>query len=492
MFQKILVLNRGEIAVRVMRACREMGIPTVALYHESDRNSLHVWMADECVQLGAPFEFTNQDAILHIARQVGADAIHPGYGFLAEREDFVRRCDSEGITFIGPPAEVLASVRHKLAALSCAQEAGVPVPEHSFEAFRPGDLAALRAEAGRLGYPLVVKSSRGGRGRGARLVWSPERLERALRRAHAEALIFYGERRVYLERAILPAHQVGVQVIGDGYGNLVHLGEREGSLLYGNQKVIEESPAPCLDKTERAHLLDTALKLARLFGYQNVGTVEFLANGNGEFYFTEIKPRLQVEHPLAEMRSGVDLVRAQIRIAAGEPLELEQGRLELSGWAMQCRLSASDPWRANLPSPGHVSQLRLPGGPDVRVDTYLSCECDVPEAYDPLIAKMIVRATDRPACIRRLRSALQEFQLVGTETNLPLVQRLLEQPGFQQGDYSTELLMSSIPDDPGYERRLRDLAVVAAVAHVLRRQAGRSATPERLQSGWHRNNRRLA
>jgi acetyl/propionyl-CoA carboxylase alpha subunit len=491
MFEKILVANRGEIAVRVMRTCRELGIPTVALYHVSDRSSLHVWLADESLPLESPGDFADQDKVLRIANDVGADAIHPGYGYLAEREDFARRCAAQGITFIGPSADVLAAVRHKLAALERASQVGVPVPEHSAKAFGPSEVADLRAEALRLGYPLVVKSSRGGRGRGARLVWSPERLERALRRAHAEALIFYGERRVYLERAILPAHQIGVQVLGDAHGNLLHLGEREGSLLYGNQKIIEESPAPCLNDDQRHRLLETALNLARLFGYQNVGTLEFLVNGDGEFYFTEFKPRLQVEHPLTEMRTGVDLVRAQICIAAGEPLALRQEQIDLRGWSMQCRVSASDPWRRHLPSPGHVSKVRLPGGPQVRVDTYLYCGCDVPAAYDPLIAKLVVGAADRPACMRRLRDALQEFQLEGADTNLPLIQRMLDQPGFQQGCYSTELVISPVEESPGHERRMRDLAIMAALVQTLRRRGLQPEQPARTRSGWRSQSRRL-
>jgi acetyl/propionyl-CoA carboxylase alpha subunit len=490
MFEKILIANRGEIAVRIIRTCREMGIATVALYQETDRSSLHVWMADETVMLESPIGFFDQNEVLSIAVKMGVDAIHPGYGFLAEREDFARRCAEEGITFIGPPVEVLARVRHKLELMKQAREAGIQVPEYSVEGFDVADIDLMQVEAERLGYPLLVKSSRGGRGRGSRLVWSPDRLERTVRRAQAESRLFYGERRVYLERAILPAHQVGVQIIGDGDGDLIQLGEREGSLLYGNQKMIEESPAPCLDESRRRKLWDTALELGRLFEYQNVGTVEFLVNGDGGFYFTEIKPRIQIEHPLTEMRARVDLVRAQILISAGERLGFGQDEVVLNGWAIQSRINASNPW-TGMPSPGHVLQVRLPGGSDVRTDTYLYCGCIVPADYDPLIAKLITSAADRATCVSRMQNALREFQLTGTQTNLPMVQRMLEHPGFLEGVYSTESFIGVSNETQGDERQKRDLAVIAAVLQAFKRQTPRADMPERLLSGWHRGSRRL-
>ncbi len=491
MFRKILVANRGEIAVRVIRTCREMGIQTVALYGDSDHKSLHVWMADETVRLQTWHHFMNPEVILQIARENGVDAIHPGYGFLAERADFAHACAAEGITFIGPPADILDIASQKVEALKRAKAAGIEVPHHSETIYGPSDVEAILTQAEKLGYPLVVKSSRGGRGRGARLVWSAQSLARALTRVHAESLVFYGERRIYLERAILPAHQVGVQVIADCDGNLVHLGEREGSLIIGNQKIIEESPAPCLSPAQRERLWQTALRVARLFEYRNVGTVEFLVNGDGSFYFTEMKPRIQIEHPLTEILTGIDLVRQQIREAQGDHLPFDQEAIEIAGWAMQSRISASDPWNHDLPSPGHVSNLRLPGGLGLRVDTYLSCDCDVPAEYDSLIAKLIVSGDDRQACIRRMRQALREFNLTGPVTNLPLIQQLLEQAQFLGGNYSTELLFGARGEEADTEAHFRDLAVIAALVYLRRRQGFHPAAPKRLQSGWHRESRRL-
>jgi acetyl-CoA carboxylase biotin carboxylase subunit len=492
MFKKILIANRGEIAVRILRACRSLGVATLALYQPDDRGSLHVRLADECVEIKTPQGFLDQDEVLRIALENGADAIHPGYGFLAEREDFIRQCAEAGVTFIGPPASVVAAARQKIQALQRAEAAGFSTPGHSAGLFTSGDLDALAAETERLGFPLVIKSCRGGRGRGERLVWSPDRLEKAMQAAQSEAQTVYGDRHVYLEKVILPAHQIGVQVMGDGHGNLIHLGEREGSLRYGNQKLIEETPAPCLCPAQRRDLWQAALELARLFELQNVATVEFLVDEAGEFYFTEIKPRIQIEHPLTEMVSGVDLVREQVRIAAGEPLSLDQGSVRLEGWAMQCRISAEDPWRQFMPNPGYLHMVRLPGGPGVRVDTYVYCGSYIPAEYDPLVAKLVAWGMDRRECLERLRQALRELQLTGTPTNLPLVQRILSQPGFIHGRYTTELL-PDLPEEatPLDEDYYRDLAVIAALAYLRQRQVLRPVIPERVLGGWHRDSRRL-
>jgi acetyl/propionyl-CoA carboxylase alpha subunit len=492
----MLIANRGEIAVRVIRACRELGIQSLALYQAADRGSLHVRLADECVLLDAPGGFLDQQAILRIAQERGADAIHPGYGFLAEREEFIRACSTNGIAFVGPPAQVVGAVDHKVEALKKAQALGYSTPAFSNATYDLLDIKALRAEAERLGYPVVVKSSRGGRGRGERLVFSPERLLKAVRRAQRESLVIYGDTKVYLEKAILPAHQIGVQVVGDQNGNLIHLGEREGSLTYGNQKIIEESPAPSLTQTQRQHVWQTALELARLFEYQNVGTVEFLVDEGGKIYFAEIKPRIQIEHPLAEMVTQVDLVREQIRLAAGKALALRQEDVHLNGWALQCRIRAEDPWKRFLPSPGEMRQVRLPGGPGVRVDTYLYSGCEISPEYDPLIAKLIVWGHDRQAAIRRLERALQEFQLVGVATNLPLIQRILAvggiaDPAYLKGEYSTEFLSARFGEDGDSQSYFRDLAVMAALAYVRRNQMFQSLLPERLLRGWHREGRRL-
>jgi acetyl-CoA carboxylase, biotin carboxylase subunit len=493
MFKKLLIANRGEIAVRILRTCRDLGITTLALYEPVDRGSLHVRLADESACLESRRGFLDGEAVLAIARQRGVDAIHPGYGFLAEREDFIRACQEAGVAFIGPPASVVGALRHKVDALRRAESAGFPVASHSCILFTGFDPADLRMEAESLGYPLVIKSCRGGRGRGERLVWDAARLEKAVRAAQSEAQTVYGDPCVFLEKAILPAHQIGVQVAADRFGNLIHLGDREGSLRFGNQKLIEETPSPFLTGVQRQAICEAALDLARLFQVENVVTVEFLVDGDGQFYFTEIKPRIQIEHPLSEIVARLDLVRLQIRLAAGEPLGLQQSDIHLDGWAIQCRLSAEDPWQGYMPSPGALNKVRLPTGPDVRVDTYVYGGCDIPARYDPLLAKVIVWGPDRPTCLARLRQALRECQFSGVPTNLPLLQRIIDQSYFIEGSYTTEFLFSSLDEQPALDAvRARDLAAIAAIAYLRNRQVSHPVTPERLQTGWHRDSRRLS
>jgi acetyl-CoA carboxylase biotin carboxylase subunit len=491
MFRKVLVANRGEIAVRIIRTCREMGIATVGLYQAPDRGSLHVRLADEVAMLQSPTDFLDQELILSIAQEKQVDAIHAGYGFLAERDDFITLCDQAGIKFIGPPADIVAQVRQKIAVLEQASAAGYPTIPRSDCVYDTAQVESIRHEADHLGYPLVVKSCRGGRGRGERLVWSADRLENALRRAQAEAQTIYDDQRVFLEKALLPAHQIGVQIIGDSQGNLIHMGEREGSLLYGNQKIVEEAPSSCLSAIPRQQILQAALEIARMFGLQNLATVEFLVDQEGHFYFTEIKPRIQIEHALTEILARVDLVREQIRLAWGEPLGYTQQQVSLNGWAMQCRINAEDPWKQFMPSPGHLNKLQLPGGPDVRLDTYLTSGCEIPGEYDPLIAKLVVWGRDRQACRMRMQRALEEIQFSGVPTNLPLIRRIVEQPDFVSGQYATDLLPSAAGDETVDEAFMRNLAAVAALTYVRQSQAFRPVKPERLLSGWHRDSRRL-
>lgn len=491
MFKKILIANRGEIAVRIIRTCREMGIRTIALYQQPDRDSMHVRMADECVLLDAQNGFLDQDAILEIAMDKGADALHPGIGFLTERDDFILRCEQAGIKFIGPPSTVVNRLRNKLEASERARLAGFPTVPHSDCLVDEGDMEAVQKEAGRLGYPLIVKSCRGGRGRGSRLVWTEDRLGSAIRRSQAETLTIYGDRQVYLEKAVLPAHQVGVQIVMDDRGDIVHLGEREGSLLYGNQKIVEEAPAPCLSPSLRSEIWQAALELAALFEYNNAGTVEFLIDGSGNYYFTEIKPRIQIDHPLSEMLTRLDIVKEQIRLAAGEPLGMTQADVHISGWAMLCRINAEDPWNQYMPSPGHLRSLHLPGGSDVRMDTYLFNGCVVPIEYDPLIAKLLVWGKDREACLLRLDRALDETRFSGISTNLSLIRRMVEQPSFVEGNYSTSSSPALAAEDTADEVLLRDLAIAAAIAYYRRRSSFHPELPERVLGGWHRDSRRL-
>lgn len=493
MFKKILIANRGEIAVRIIRTCREMGLRTVALYDASDRDSLHVRLADECVLLPSHHAFMDANLIVAIAQEQGADAVHPGYGFLAEDVTLIHACEDAGIAFIGPPAEVVAAARYKIGALEKARAAGFPTVDHSQRSFSEGDFADLAAEAAQIGYPLVVKSCRGGRGRGERLVNTPELLPEVVRRAQVESKAVYGHNELYIEKAILPAHQVGVQIVADRHGNLVHLGEREGSIIHSNQKIVEESPSLCLSPERREVLLETAVQLARLFDYQNVGTVEFLVDTAGEFYFSEIKARIQIEHTLTEMMTRIDLVREQIRLAAGEPLGYAQEDIDFRGWGIMCRLQAEDPSRRYMPSPGRLRRVRLPGGPEVRVDTYLYCDSEVPPYYDPLIAKTTVWAPDRPAAIDRLRRALEDFAIIGAPTNLPLLMAVLRAPAFISGDYATDLLHQPLTAKPAtdIETLRQDLAVAAAIFYTRRHEAFAPEVPDQWASGWHRTSRHI-
>jgi acetyl-CoA carboxylase, biotin carboxylase subunit len=491
MFKKVLVANRGEIAVRIERTCREMGIQSVALYDPSDIGSLHVRLAGEAVPLTSELGYLDQQAIIRHALEAGAEAIHPGYGFLAERPEFVQACQTAGLAFIGPPAEVIAAVRDKIAALSRVRAAGFQTPEHSPVAFDAGDSDGLRAAAGALGYPLVIKSCSGGRGRGTRVVRAPEHLNEAMSQAQAGAEAVFGDRQIYLERAILPSRYVEVQLLGDGHGNLIHLGERDSSIQRNNQKIVTESPAPYLAKEQREQLWRDAIDIARLFSCRSACTVEFVIDGHDQWYFTEIKARIQVEHPVSEMVAQLDIVREQIRIAAGEPLSISQADVGLSGSAMQCRINAQDPWNRFLPSPGRIDAFRLPGGPSVRVDTYASSGCDIPLRYDPIFAKLVTWGVDRDACVNRMRRALEECLITGIQTNIPLLHNVLNDPDFIGGAYTTEFSRRPLMGADAPERELRDLAAAAAVAYLRRIAGAQASQPERLSSGWHQDSRRL-
>lgn len=495
MFKKILVANRGEIAVRVMRACRDMGIETVALYAPSERDSLHVRLADECAPVVSDLRYGDMDEVLEIAARTGADAIHPGYGFLAESPEFARRCAATGITFIGPPADVIEALQNKIGTMEAVRSAGFNVPPHSETAATSQEFGRLASMADELGYPLVVKACNGGRGRGSRVAVNRAMLAELAPVAHREAAKIYGSDQLYLEKVIAPSHYVAVQIVADKQGNMIHLGEREGSLLWHNQKLIEESPAPCLTPGQRARLWDAAIEIAKLFNYENVGTVEFLVDGEGRFYFTEMKARIQIEHPVSEMVSGVDIVHEQIRIAAGLPLHTDQAGVRLQGWAMQCRINAEDPWNNFLPSPGTLERFRLPGGPGVRVDTYGYAGCHVPMRYDSLLANVVTWADTREACIIRARRALEDFKVVGVQTILAMHLQILSDPDFIQGTYDTNYMRRWRREGAAHSgldpRMARDLAAAAAVAFTLRHQSGKSTTPDRFAGGWHRSSRRL-
>lgn len=489
MFKKILIANRGEIAVRIIQTCREMGIRSLAIYEAPDQSSLHVRLADECAALDSPGGYSNQDAIIEIARQRGADAIHPGYGFLAERPDFVRACQQAGIAFIGPSLEALAQLSNKLGALQTVRAAGLPTVYAIESFFESHETARIQSAAESIGYPLVIKSCRGGRGRGERLVRRPAQLAEAFRQAQREAEAYYGSNHVFMERAILPAHQINVQILADQQGNLIALGDQEGSLIRGNQIIIEEAPSPALNNVQRAQILQLAERAARLFKLSGAVSVEFLVDSAGGIVFSEIKPRLRIEHPLAELLTRVDLVREQIRIAAGLPLDINRAETKPRGHAMLCRLNAVDPAHGYLPSPGQLRRVRLPAGPEVRVDTYVFAGCHVPAEYDALVAKLAVWHMDRAACLERFRRALEDTALVGVETNLPLIQAIVSSEAFREGHYDTSLL-AKLPDALAAPDGLqRDLAAIAAVLYLRRTYPMPTTQPERLTSGWHRDSR---
>lgn len=497
MFKKILIANRGEIAVRIVRTCRDMGIATVAIYSEADRDSLHVRLADECFPITSELRYSDKSEVLAVALACGADAIHPGYGFLAEEADFAQSCADVGITFIGPPPEVIARVRNKIESMQAVTAAGFKTPAISGRSFHADETEALEAAAAELGYPLVIKSCKGGRGRAERVVMAPEELARALGEARREARMIYGADAVYMEKAIAPSHHISVPVVADDFGALVQLGEVEGSLTRHNQKLVEESPAPGIADSVRAAVQAAALEIARLFGYRNAGSVEFLVDDADNFYFTEVKARILIGHPITELITGVDLVAEQIRCSAGLPLELKQEEISrhlngAAGHAMQVRINAEDPWRNYLPSPGTLERYRMPGGVHVRVDTYGYVGGSVPVRYDSLLAKVAVKGGTREQALFRLRRALEDFKIVGVQTNLPLHLHILNNPEFAQGTYDTGFMMrhkmgTSVAD----AMMRRDLAVAAAVVFALRNELARPAVPQHLQSGWHRSSRAI-
>ena len=475
---KILVANRGEIAVRVLRACREMGIRSVAVYSEADRDALHVRRADEAYLLGpAPSRdsYLRGDKLLEIARRASVDAIHPGYGFLSESAAFARACEDAGVVFIGPRSETIALMGEKTSARRVAAAAGVPVVPGTLERLADG---ALLAEAEKLGFPVMLKAAAGGGGKGLRLVNGAAELPAALQRARSEAGNAFGDDSVYLEKALLRPRHVEIQVLADHHGNAVHLFERECSLQRRHQKLLEESPSPLLTPELRERMGELALQLVRQAGYRNAGTLEFLVDAEKKPYFLEMNTRLQVEHPVTEMVTGLDLVRLQIGIARGEPLPFRQQDLMQRGHAIECRVYAEDPEQGFLPSPGKIVALRVPGGPGVRDDSGVYEGYEVPIHYDALISKLVAYGGSRAEAIERMRRALAEYRVLGIKTTLPFFERVLEHEDFLSGEYDTSFVERLATSRP--ERRAErpiDVAIAAAAIHAfLDRQAVRGAT----------------
>ena len=441
MFKKILIANRGEIAVRIVRACKEMDIKTVAVFSDADRESLHVKYADEAVNIGKPHSkksYLRQDNIIQAAKETGAEAIHPGYGFLSENESFAKACEDNGLVFIGPSPESIAIAGNKSAARKTMIDLGVRVI--------PGGEGVISSKeeafelASQVGYPVIVKASGGGGGRGMRIISNPSELSDGLRIASGEARVSFGNPDVYLEKYIEHPRHIEIQILGDKYGNYVYLGERECSIQKRHQKLIEESPSPFVDESLREKMGETSMSIARAIGYANAGTIEFLVDAQRNFYFMEVNSRIQVEHPVTEMVTGVDLVRQQILIAAGGRLELEQDQVRLDGWAIECRINAEDPEENFMPSPGVIRNLILPGGPGVRVDTHIYENYEVPSFYDSLIGKLIVWGRDRDMAIKRMQRALSEFRVDGIKVTVPFHKRVFQDRNFIQGNIDTHFL----------------------------------------------------
>jgi acetyl-CoA carboxylase biotin carboxylase subunit len=439
--KRVLIANRGEIAVRVIRACHELDIPTVAVYSDADRDALHVRNAGQAVHIGpspSPESYLVHERILAAAAATGADAIHPGYGFLSENAAFAKAVIDAGLTWIGPPPDAIAAMGSKTVSRQRMQDAGVPVVPGTTTPLQDADEALSVAKD--MGYPVMLKASAGGGGKGMRQVDRPEGLPSAFRAAQSEAANAFGDDDVYIEKRVMGARHVEVQVLADAHGTTLHLLERDCSVQRRNQKVVEESPCPVLAPQTRAQMCDVAVKAAEAVGYIGAGTVEFLLDKNGDFFFLEMNTRLQVEHPITEMITGIDLVQAQIRIAGGEPLWFSQEDVVAIGHAIECRIYAEDPSRNWAPSPGQITGYREPGGPWVRVDTGVYPGAGVPLFYDPLIAKLVVWGTDRDEAIRRCRRALIEYRVRGIATNVPFFRSLLEDPDFVAGVYDTGFL----------------------------------------------------
>jgi acetyl-CoA carboxylase biotin carboxylase subunit len=440
MLGKVLVANRGEIALRVIRACQELGIPTVAVYSDADAEALHVRQADEKVHIGpapAAKSYLDADALLDAARESGADSVHPGYGFLAENAAFARACRDAGLIFVGPSPESIEKMGDKSAARALASTAGVPVVPGSEGGVSPEEAVGVAQE---IGYPLMIKAAAGGGGRGIRIAQDEGELKRAVQVARQEAEAAFGDGALYLERFLSSPRHVEVQIIGDHNGDIIHLYERECSMQRHRQKVLEEAPSPGITPQTRQRMLEAAVQLAREAGYANAGTVEFLVDESGEFYFIEMNTRIQVEHPITEMLTGVDLVKEQLRVASGEPLSIRQGEVMMNGWAMEFRINAEDPDNDFMPSPGEVSALEVPGGPGVRVDSAIYSGYTIPPFYDSMIGKLGVWGLTREEAIKRGRRALREYRLEGVKSTIALHLRLLEEEAFASGKYDTGYL----------------------------------------------------
>jgi len=437
MFKKVLIANRGEIAVRIIRACRELGVRCVAVYSTADKNALHAQIADEAVCIGAPRtkdSYLNMNAIISAAIITHSDAIHPGFGFLSENAEFARLCEKFGIEFIGPSYKSIEMLGDKASAKETMWNAGVPVIPGSKGAVRTFDEAEKIAE--KAGYPILVKASAGGGGRGIRRVDSPEELENQMTMAQQEAEKFFGDDSVYIEKFLINPHHVEIQIIADKYGNTVYLGERDCSMQRRNQKVLEESPSPVVTPELRKNMGEAAVTVAKQCGYYNAGTIEFLVDSEKNFYFMEMNTRIQVEHPITEAVTGFDLVKAQIKIASGEKLDISQNDVKIIGHAIECRINAENPDLDFRPSPGKIEALNIPGGPGIRIDTAVYQGYTITPYYDSMIAKLIAHGSDREEAILKMKWALSEFIVDGVDTNIDFQLELIKNRDFENGNYN--------------------------------------------------------
>lgn len=438
MFQKILIANRGEIAVRIARACRNMGIRSVAVYSKEDKNSLHVQLADQRICIGegpARNNYLNKEQIITAAKNMGCDAIHPGFGFLSENADFVRMCEESGITFIGPSADVINSMGNKSHARKTMMEAGVPVVPGTKEPVKDVEAAAEKAKE--IGFPVMIKASSGGGGKGMRVANSADEFEFNFNMAQRESVNAFNDDTMYIERCVLNPRHVEVQIMADNFGNVVSLGERDCSVQRNHQKLIEESPSPAIDDETRQRMYKDAVLAAKTVGYTNAGTVEFILDQSSTYYFMEMNTRIQVEHGVTEMVTDTDLIIEQIRVAMGEELSFKQEDIQIKGHAIECRINAEIPEKNFMPSPGTITALHLPAGNGVRVDTGLYTGYTIPSEYDSMIAKIIVHAPDRQAALQKMRSALDETVIKGINTNLDFQYQILRHPVFCEGQADT-------------------------------------------------------
>lgn len=485
-FDKVLIANRGEIAVRIQRACHKLGLQTVAVYSDADRNALHVRYADEAYHIGRPpatESYLLIERLIEVAKRSGVEAVHPGYGFLAERAEFAKACFDAGLVFIGPSPESIATMGDKQMARQTVSAAGVPVVPGT----EPGiSDEGIVAEAQRIGFPLLVKAAAGGGGKGMRPVYEAEALPGALASAHREAKAAFGDGTVYLEKMIGDARHIEIQVLADSFGNVIHLGERECSLQRRHQKLIEESPSFVVDEDLRQRMGEVAIAAARAVNYVNAGTVEFLVDRDKHFYFLEMNTRMQVEHPVTELVTGVDIVQEQLRVARGRRLRYTQDQIKMKGWAIECRINAEDPYHNFIPSTGTITAIGLPTGPGIRVDTGVYEGYTVTPYYDSMISKLICYGETRGEAVLRMRRALEEYRIMGVKTNIPFHQHMMESHRFLSGQFDTQFVEKRFSMS---ERDIHDeleAAIFATlVAHRRGQQASQIVAPgERDASNW--------